>query len=115
MWGEHLLAFDIGPNGAPINRRNFATYEGVQRDSLGAVNSGADGLAIDSEGRIYAATLAGVQVFDSQGRLHGVIPVSRTPQNLAFAGPEKRTLYIVGSGAAYSVKMLSQGFSGRAK
>jgi len=41
--------------------------------------------------------------------------VSRSPQNLAFAGPDKKTLYIVGRGAAYKVQMLAQGFQGRAK
>ena len=34
---------------------------------------------------------------------------------IAFAGPNKKTLYIVGRGAAYKVQLLAQGFSGRAK
>jgi gluconolactonase len=38
-----------------------------------------------------------------------------SPQNLAFAGADKKTLYIVGRGAAYKVHMLSQGHKGRAK
>jgi gluconolactonase len=115
MWGHHLLAFDVAADGSISNRRNLAAYEGVRTDSLGAVNSGADGLAIDSQGRVYAATLAGVQVFSAQGQLLGIIPVSRTPQNIAFAGPAKKTLYVVGSGAAYKIQMVSQGFMGRAK
>jgi gluconolactonase len=79
------------------------------------VASGADGLAVDNDGRLYAATAVGVQVFSAQGRHLGTIPVSRSPQNLAFAGPDKKTLYIVGRGAAYKVQMLAQGFLGRAK
>jgi len=54
-------------------------------------------------------------VFSPDGALLGTIPVSRAPQNIAFAGPDKRTLYIVGRGAAYKVAMLAQGFTGRAK
>ena len=112
--GEYLLAFDVQPDGQLRNRRNFAKYEGVTRTDAGVV-SGADGLAVDDGGRLYAATAVGVQVFSTQGRHLGTIPVSRSPQNLAFAGPDKKTLYIVGRGAAYKVQMLAQGFLGRAK
>ena len=112
--GEYLLAFDVQADGQLRNRRNFAKYEGVTKTDAG-VASGADGLAIDNGGRIYAATAAGVQVFSTQGAHLGTIPVSRSPQNLAFAGPDKKTLYIVGRGAAYKVQMLTQGFQGRAK
>jgi len=112
--GEHLLAFDIQPDGTVRNRRNFATYEGITKNANG-VTSGADGLAIDSQGRVYAATSTGVQVFDGQGRRLGTIPLSRAPQNLAFAGADKKTLYVVGRGAAFKVTLLAQGFKDRAK
>jgi gluconolactonase len=112
--GEYLLAFDVQPNGTLTNRRNFGQYAGVTKTATG-VASGADGLAIDSDGRVYAATTAGVQVFSPEGKHLGTIPVSRSPQNLAFAGPDKRTLYLVGRGAAYKIQMLSQGLTGRAK
>jgi gluconolactonase len=39
----------------------------------------------------------------------------RKPQNLTFAGPDRKTLYTVGANAVYKVRTLSQGFSGRAK
>lgn len=112
--GEYLLAFDIQPDGTVKNRRNFAKYQGANRTDTG-VSSGADGLAIDNDGRLYAATSAGVEVFSAEGQHLGTIPVSRAPQNIAFAGPNKKTLYIVGRGAAYKVRMLAQGFTGRAK
>ncbi len=115
MWGPNLLAFDIKSDGTLANRRNFAAYAGVTTDEKGAVVSGADGLAIDSQGRVYSATKVGVQVFSPDGKALGIIPVSRQPQNIAFAGPGKKTLYIVGNGAAYKVQMLAEGFKGRAK
>lgn len=115
MWGEHLLAFDVQPNGTLTNRRNFAAYAGVTRDTAGTIISGADGLALDVDGRLYAATAVGVQVFTPDGKLAGVIPTGRVPQNLAFAGAGKRTLYVVGSGAAFKVELQAAGFGGRAK
>jgi len=112
--GEYLLAFEVKADGSVGNRRNFAKYEGVTNNNGQAI-SGADGLAIDTQGRIYTAAATGVQVFSPRGQHLGTIPVSRAPQNLAFAGPDKKTLYIVGRGAAFRIQMLAQGFKDRAK
>ncbi len=114
--GEYLIAFDIQADGTLTNKRNFAKYEGTTKGDNGFA-SGADGLAVDSEGRVYVAinTTGGVQVFSPQGQHLGTIPTSLGAQNIAFAGPDKKTLYIVGRGAAFKVQMLSQGYQGRAK
>ena len=112
--GEHLLAFDVQPDGRVTNRRHFARYQGAASGPTG-VTSGADGLAIDEQGRVYAATSAGVEVFDVTGTHLGTIPVGRAPQNIAFAGPDKKTLYIVGRGSAFKVDLQTAGFKGRAK
>ncbi len=113
--GEYALAFDVAADGTLSNRRNFAKYEGVTRNAQGAVTSQADGLAIDDAGRVYVAMPVGVQVFDAAGKYLGLIPTSRRVQNLAFAGPDKKTLYMVGTGAAWKAQMLAEGFKGRAK
>jgi gluconolactonase len=59
----------------------------------------------------------GVQVFSSDGKALGTIPIGVTggPQNLAFAGADKKTLYIVGRGAMWKVAMLAEGPKQRAK
>ena len=112
--GEYLIAFDIQPDGSLRNKRNFAKYVGVQRNGAD-ITSGADGLAVDSDGRVYTTSNAGLDVFSPQGQHLGTIPVSKRPQNLAFSGKDKKTLYIVGRGAAYKVQMLAQGYMGRVK
>jgi gluconolactonase len=115
--GEYILAFDVQPDGTARNRRNFAKYEIVTQRPNGTpdVRFGGDGIAIDGQDRVYAATAAGIQVFSPQGKHLGTIPVSRNPNNLAFAGPDKKTLYIVARGAVYGVAMLAAGYKGRAK
>jgi gluconolactonase len=110
MNGEYLLAYDIQPDGTVRNRRNLAKYEGPTQEMRAA-----DGLAVDAEGRLYVATPVGIQVFSPQGQLLGVIPVSRSAQNLAFAGPDKKTLFILGRGVVFKLPMLAQGFKGRPK
>jgi gluconolactonase len=54
-------------------------------------------------------------VFGPRGDALGVIALPKKPQNLAFAGPDKHTLYVVGRGAAYKIALLAQGYEGRAK
>ena len=113
--GEYMLAFDIGADGRLSNRRNFAQYQNVTRNAQGVINSQADGIAIDNEGRVYAAMPGGVQVFSPQGMYLGLIPTSRRVQNLAFAGADKKTLYMVGTGSAWKTQMLAEGFKDRVK
>jgi gluconolactonase len=112
--GEHVLAYDIAADGSIQNRRNFAKLEGWKNTETGW-SSGADGLAVDAEGRLYVASNAGIEVFNDKGEALGVIPLPKKPQNLAFAGKDKKTLYVVGRGAAYRVPLLTAGFAGRAK
>jgi gluconolactonase len=119
--GAFMLAYDVAPDGMVSNRRDFARYKSVRipghADPSWNEDNGADGMAIDSEGRLYAATNLGVEVFSSRGELLGVMPVQwgaennriRHPQNVAFGGPDRKTLYMVGAGTIYKVRTLSQG------
>jgi gluconolactonase len=112
--GEHVLAYDIAADGSIGARRNFAKLEGWRKTDTGA-SSGADGLAVDASGRLYVASTAGIQVFSNKGEALGIIALPKAPQNLAFAGPDKKTLYVVGRGAAYKIALLAEGYGGRAK
>ena len=113
-YGAYVLAYDIHSDGTVGPRREFARLSDVQKTETG-VNSGADGLAVDAEGRLYVASNPGIQVFSSKGEPLGVIPVPKKPQNLAFAGEDKKTLYVVGRGAAYKLPVLTPGNEQRAK
>lgn len=115
-YGEHVLAFDIGAGGALGPRRNFAKLGGFKPGSAGQPgSSGADGLAVDAQGRLYVASNLGIEVFSAQGQALGVIALPRQPQNLAFAGPDKRWLYVVGRGGAWRIHTLTTGVPTRAK
>jgi gluconolactonase len=113
--GDTIVAFDVQPDGTLRNFRTHATLAGLNRNAQGEVQGGADSICMDSEGRVYAATSVGVQVFRPDGRHLGTIPTPLPPQAPAFAGPDKRTLYVVGRGAVYKVAMVARGVLGRAK
>jgi gluconolactonase len=112
--GEHVLAYDIAADGSISNRRNFAKLDGWKNEENGW-SSGADGLAIDDNDRLYVASNSGIEVFDAKGEALGVIALPKKPQNIAFAGTDKKTLYAVGRGSAYRIPLIAQGFKGRAK
>jgi gluconolactonase len=111
-----IVAYDVQPDASIRNRRNFVKPEG-----------GQDGLAIDAAGRLYVAGQTGVQVFSPMGQYLGLIPTPRPTTTLAFAGPDKKTLYVIGRGndgtggngptarSMYKISMLAEGFKGRAK
>jgi gluconolactonase len=118
--GDRIIAWEIQPDGRVRNRREFGTLTGrSNRDNgLGGVKTFADGMTIDNDGRLYVATGGGVEVLSPNGEHVGTIPVRCPPadcQNLAFAGPEKRTLYVGGAGSLYRIEMVARGFSGRPK
>lgn len=122
--GGALVAFDVEGPGKLTNRRDFAT--------LPEGNYG-DGMAVDSKGRLYVSSRDGVQVFNKTGKHLGVIPTPRGIISVAFAGPNKKTLYVVGSGAddesgqpirqgpqhtaatVYKLPVIAQGLKDRAK
>jgi Gluconolactonase len=114
--GEYVLAFDVKKDGSLGKRRNFAKLAaGLQKNEAGVLTSGADGLAIDDKDRLYVTSNSGIEVFDKKGKALGVIPVPHKPQNIAFAGTDKKTLYVVGRGAAYKIAVETPGYSGRVK
>ncbi|WP_085316587.1 SMP-30/gluconolactonase/LRE family protein [Derxia lacustris] len=113
--GEYVLAFDIKADGAVGPARNFAKLDGYKKNEAGVASSGADGLAVDAEGRLFVATSVGIQVFSPAGAALGTIGLPKAPQNLAFAGPGKSALYAVGRGAAWRIATLTPGYAGRNK
>lgn len=112
--GEYILAYEVAADGSVGKRRNFAKLAGFRQTGNGW-SSGADGLATDAQGRLYVASSVGIQVFSSKGKALGVIELPKAPQNLAFAGKDRKTLYVVGRGAAYRIALLAAGPATRAK
>jgi len=127
--GAEIVEFDVGPDGSVRNQRVFGKLE------AGTTGGAGDGMTIDSAGRIYITTGPGVQVLSPDGMYLGLIPTPRGVISVAFSGPGKKTLYVVGGGALgpdgkeietppgvrnnaksiYKISMLAEGFHGRVK
>ena len=124
--GGEVVVFDVQPDGLAVNQRVFGKLE---------AGGNGDGMAIDAEGRLYITSNPGVQVLATDGKYLGVIPTPRPVISVAFSGPAKKTMYVVGAGALgpdgaefktsagvrnnaktiFRIGMLAQGFKGRVK
>jgi gluconolactonase len=116
--GATLAAFDVQRDGALTNQREFVKFTA----------GGGDGATIDSQGRLYVTTGAGVEVIGPDGKHLGVIPTPRGVISCAFSGKDKKTLFVLARGAqdaegnevanaaqVWSIPMIAQGYKGRAK
>ena len=114
-----IVVFDIQGPGKLANQREFTKLEkGGQ----------ADGLAIDTAGNLYVAAGPGVQIYNRDGKYLGVIPTPPgRPTGQAFAGADRKTLYVVvqtptdahgrpmAGRTVHRIPMLAQGPTGRSK
>jgi len=75
-----------------------------------ADDSGADGLRVDTEGRLWVATRLGLQVCDQAGRVHCIIPTPNGKvSNLTFGGPDRNVVYATCGDKVYRRKVQAQG------
>jgi gluconolactonase len=119
---NEMYQYDIQPDGSVKNKRKFGTFD----------DTNTDGMAIDAQGRLYETGAHGIHVYSPDGRELGIIPspTGRRPTSLCFAGPDKKTLFLVEVGAVddsgalmtspnartiYRIPTLTQGYLGRAK
>lgn len=97
---KNVSVFDVQLDGMAINKRVFC----ILKVNTGAV-SGADGLKIDTEGNLYIASAAGIQVFDKNGTSLRIINIPETPTNVAFGGKDWKTLFITAGTSLYSIQL----------
>ena len=114
-----IVVFDVQGPGRLTNQREFTKLEkGGQ----------ADGLAVDTAGHLYVAAGPGVQIYNRDGKYLGVIPTPPgRPTGQAFAGADRKTLYVVvqtptdahgrpmAGRTVHRIPMLAQGPAGRSK
>ena len=73
-------------------------------------DTGADGLRMDRDGRLYVATRLGVQVCDQPGRVQCILPTPNGKvSNLCFGGENFDTLFATCGDKVYKRKLKVQG------
>jgi gluconolactonase len=79
------------------------------RAPVGKPASGGDGLTTDTASRYWITSHLGIQMFDANGRLGGIVarPQERGTVSCAFAGPGRAWLYVCSSDKVYRRKTLT--------
>jgi gluconolactonase len=114
--GENFVwAYDVAADGSLSNKRQFAVLNRTA-DVLGAAkavdrfNSGADGSAVDTDGRYYVGTNSGVQIFLPDGTYAGTIWLPEPPISVTFGGANHDVLYMVSPSSAWAIQTKVRGF-----
>ena len=95
---HHIKAFDVTGGTRLSGERLFAV-----------VTPGfPDGLKVDRDGRVYASSFSGVQVFDPDGELLGEIHLPGAV-NFCFGGPERDLLLITTDSAVWAAALAAKG------
>jgi len=105
--GQFVYSFQIQPDGKLAFKQPFFHLH----LPYGETASGADGMTVDTEGRVYVTTRMGLQVCDQPGRVHQIL---RSPQNawlsnVVFGGPELDTLFVTCGDKVYQRKVNATG------
>lgn len=75
----------------------------------GEEGRGGDGLTIDTEGNLYITSGLGLQVFNPQGELLGIIELPQQPANVTFTGEKNNVLLATCRSSVYTVETEATG------
>jgi sugar lactone lactonase YvrE/predicted esterase len=102
-----VYSFQINPDGSLAHKQRFFHLRLGDADP----DSGADGLAVDTVGRLYVATRIGVQICDPVGRVNAILPKPGPGwlSNVKFGGPERDELYITCGEAVFKRRLQTKG------
>ena len=105
--GRFVYAYEVQADGRLQHRQEFGYLH--RPDHTG--ETGADGMTVDTEGRVYVTTQLGLQVLDQLGRVNLIIakPQDAWLSNVVFGGPDLDTLYVTCGDKVFRRKVSAKG------
>jgi gluconolactonase len=95
--------YDVGADGSISNRRVFA--DPTDADAEGTT----DGMEVDEAGNLYTTGPGGVWIYAPDGTCLARIDVPGQSTNLAFGGPDRKTLFVTTDSAVYRTTVTTPG------
>ena len=97
-----VFSYQIQPDGSLKHKQRYYWLH----EPDGADDAGADGMEVDSDGRLYVATRLGVQVCDQAGRVNVILPSPNGKvSNVTFGGAARDTLFITAGDKIFKRKL----------
>jgi gluconolactonase len=105
--GSNVWAFRVDTDGGLSAGAKYMEL----RTPLGKMESQGDGMTVDTMGRYYVTSALGIQMFDSTGRMGGVIarPQNKGTVSAAFGGPNQEYLYACSTDKVFRRKTKAKG------
>ncbi len=101
-WAQYIHAVELDASGSMVRRRVFADM------SADGTNGVPDGMKVDAAGRVFCTGTGGVWVFQPDGTRIGIIETPEVCANVAFGGPDLRTLLLTASTSVYTLRVRRQ-------
>jgi len=98
-WAQYIHAIELDAAGKMVRRRIFADMSSDETDGV------PDGMKVDVDGRVYCTGPGGTWVFAPNGTRLGIIRTREVPANLAFGGPDLRTLFFTARTSIYTLRV----------
>ena len=102
-WAQYIHVLELDNSGTMVRRRIFADMSSDEKEGV------PDGMKVDVEGRVYCTGPGGTWVFAPDGTRLGVIRTPEVPANLAFGGPDLRTLFFTARTSVYTLRVKTPG------
>ncbi len=99
---RRIRAFDVALDGTLSNNRVFC-------DMSSADPGVPDGIKVDTEGRVFCVGSGGIWVIAPSGEVIAILKMPEVVRNLAFGGPDFRTLYLTTRGALAKLEVKTPG------
>jgi len=98
-FAQYIHAIELDARGNMVRRRIFADMSSDETDGV------PDGMKVDVQGRVYCTGPGGTWVFAPDGARLGIIRTPEVPANLAFGGPDLRTLFFTARTSVYTLRV----------
>ncbi|MBO0720114.1 MAG: SMP-30/gluconolactonase/LRE family protein [Blastocatellia bacterium] len=109
MRSHWVYSYQIQPDGTLQHKQRYYWLHVPDN----ADDSGADGMRVDREGRLYVATRMGIQICDQAGRVNAIIPTPNGKiSNISFGGEDFDTLFATCGDKVYKRKLKAKGANG---
>ena len=102
-WAQYIHVLELDAAGRMVRRRIFADMSSDETDGV------PDGMKVDTEGRVFCTGPGGTWVFSPEGKRLGIIRTPEVPANLAFGGPDLRTLFFTARTSVYTLRVRTPG------